>query len=684
MAKGGYVGKILYVNLTDKSIEEIPTEQYEEWGGGLGIGSAIFFERVKDKSIDGFDPDNLVSIMTSPLSGTLAPSASGRTELCGIGSQAYPTPWFTRSNFGGRFAGMIKFAGWDGVVVQGKSESPVWINIVNDKVTIEDAAGLWGLDTYETQEEVWSIVTGQPDVREWWALGGARDGGRTTQKPAVMAIGPAGENLNRNANIMHDSGNAAGQGGFGAIFGSKNLKAISVIGTGSVPVADPAALMQLRQEIVDKFAYHPDEPVLESPTSMVPMYGIMTQQPGYATLLWAPPGGARPQGCMGCYRNCRMNHEDGMANGDICVEGLYWMASGDVSEQNKATNLLDRMGINVYDVFAHDYLLGLYKKGILGPGKQIHSELPWDKYDTYEFIEAYTKAIAYGTDIGADLKDGLTRAVVKWGLWDEHTSDGSLTRPQWGFMEHYDPRLEVEWSYGSLFGDRDINEHDYNWHIHWMPLVTGAVGQEPLISAEDMVNELAKATGLKPEAWDYSAEGIYTDDKLSAVEWHRYYTRFWKQSALYCDWAWPNLINYNSDDKTGASPTYEPALYKAVTGNDITMEKGLEIGQRIWNLHRAIWVLQGRHREQEVFTNYVYDVPTSAPYPLTVKQDGAWTYDICVGRTLDRAKFEDVKDRFYKRMGWDVATGWPTKSGLESLGLGFAASELAKADKLGG
>lgn len=689
MAKGGYVGKILYVNLTDRTTKEIPTAKYEQWGGGHGMGSALFWDLVPDKTIDGFNPDNLVTMMASPFSGTPTPSAAGRTEVQGIGVQAYPVGWFTRSNFGGRFAGQLKFAGWDGIAIQGAADKPVWLNIVNGKVTIEDASGLWGLNTHETQEEIWKIVTDSPDVRDWWSLDGSRDGGRTTQKPAVVAIGPAGEKKNRNACLIHDSGNGAGQGGFGGVLGSKNLKAVSVIGSGSVAIADPAALVDLRLELQKKFGYNVDAPTLETPVAALSgFYGIMTGAPGYGPLLWGPnadnPG--RPQGCMGCYKNCRGVYASGLANGDQCVEGLYWSASGNLGDQMAATTLLDQVGLNVYDVMSHNWLLGLYKQGILGPGKKINSNLPWDKYDTFEFVEAYTNAIVNGTDIGADLADGMPRAAVKWGLWESATSDGSLARPQWGFQEHYDPRLEVEWSYGSLFGDRDINEHGVNWHVHWMPYVRSMAGQAPIISADEMVNALAKATGVNdPKGWDYSVEGIYGDPKLAAVAWHRHYTRFWKQSLGMCDWAWPLLINYNAgDDHEGATPSYEPKFYSAVTGNKLTWEEGLEIGRKIWNLDRAIWVLQGRTREMEVFSNYVYDVPTVAPYPLPVLRDGAWEYDMKnVGRTLDRAKFEDAKTRFYKIEGWDPKTGWPTKSGLGKLGLENVASALEKAGKLG-
>jgi aldehyde:ferredoxin oxidoreductase len=547
MAKGGYVGKILYVDLTGRTTKEIPTSKYEQWGGGHGIGSALFFDLVKDKTIDGFHADNLVTMMTSPMSGTLAPSASGRTEVQGIGVQAYPIPWFTRSNFGGRFSGQLKYAGWDGIAIQGKADKPTWINIVNGKVTFEDAKSLWGLNTHETQEEIWNTVTGSKDVRDWWELSKSRDGGRSTQKPAVVCIGPAGENLTRNACLLHDAGNAAGQGGFGAVLGAKNLKAVSVIGTGDIPIADPAALISTRIDLQKRFGYNVDAPSLESPVPNMALYGILNGSPGYAPLLYGPDKSSRPQGCMGCFKNCRMNHADAQSNGDQCVESLYWSASGVVAEQRAATTLLDQMGLNVYDVRSHDYLLGLYKEGILGAGKKIESDLPFDKYKKYEFVEAYTKAIAYRKPgIGADLADGLPRAAAKWGRWEQDTNSGRLARPQWGYQEHYDPRLEVEWSYGSVFGDRDVNEHGVNWHVHWMPLVRGAVGQAPLLSAEDLTKAIAKATGVNdPKGWDYSNEGIYGDAKLQAVAWHRHYGRFWLQSMGMCDWAWPNLINYN-------------------------------------------------------------------------------------------------------------------------------------------
>ena len=214
----GYTVKILRLNLSNKSTSVIDTEQYEKWGGGHGIGSAIFWDLCPDKTIDGFDPRNVITVMSSPLSGTLAPGVSGRSEVQGIGVQQYPVGWYTRSNFGGRFCGMLKAAGWDGIVIEGAADAPVWVSIANDQVTFEDARRLWGLDTWETQQQIWKAATGDAKLGEWLSVAEAQ----TTQRPAVLCIGPAGENKSRSGALIHGTGHGAGQGGFGGIWGAKN------------------------------------------------------------------------------------------------------------------------------------------------------------------------------------------------------------------------------------------------------------------------------------------------------------------------------------------------------------------------------------------------------------------------------------------------------------------------------
>ena len=162
----------------------------------------------------------------------------------GLGPGLYPIEWFGHSNFGGRFTAQLKFAGWDGIVVEGASDQPVWINIINDQVKIENAAnGIWGMDTWDTQQEISRRVNPKVKHGEWAEFAGNC---YSTQVPAVVCCGPAGERKSRVACLLHGPGSQAALCGFGAVFGSKNLKAISAIGSGSAPIADPKAFMDAR------------------------------------------------------------------------------------------------------------------------------------------------------------------------------------------------------------------------------------------------------------------------------------------------------------------------------------------------------------------------------------------------------------------------------------------------------
>ncbi len=149
----GQAGRILRVDLTKGTIDAFPLGSYAEWWGGHGLGAALFFDLVADKTVGCFDPRNTLVIAPGLFSGTLVPGA-GRAELVGIQAQSYPVEWFGRSNCGGRLASMLKFARWDAIVLEGASATPVWISIVDDDVRLHDATGLWGLQTADVQKAI--------------------------------------------------------------------------------------------------------------------------------------------------------------------------------------------------------------------------------------------------------------------------------------------------------------------------------------------------------------------------------------------------------------------------------------------------------------------------------------------------------------------------------------------------
>jgi aldehyde:ferredoxin oxidoreductase len=289
--------------------------------------------------------------------------------------------------------------------------------------------------------------------------------------------------------------------------------------------------------------------------------------------------------------------------------------------------------------------------------------------------------------IGDALSEGLARAAIQWGRYEEDSASGLLPCAYWGSVEHYDPRVEVEWGYGSLLGERDIMMHSFNYPLHWMPMAMMREGVEPYLSAEQAVKMVAAT--MIPYAgdefmMDYSEgpTGIYSDHKVKQVAWHRHYERFWIDSTGFCGWRWPMFFTDNTIDKLGATPEAEPKFWNAVTGKNITFAEGMEIGRKIWNLDKSIWVLQGRHRDQEVFPGYVHNKPSEA-HVMPVYENGKWSYGTNAGRKLDKAKFEEWKTRFYDFEGWNTTNGWPKRSALESVGLKKVADTLQSKSKLG-
>jgi aldehyde:ferredoxin oxidoreductase len=183
---------------------------------------------------------------------------------------------------------------------------------------------------------------------------------------------------------------------------------------------------------------------------------------------------------------------------------------------------------------------------------------------------------------------------------------------------------------------------------------------------------------------DFSRRNRYSDHIAKLVSWHRYYTRFWKQSALFCELRWPDFLNFNAHNKVGSTGISEPKFLNAVTGGNTTFLDGIELGRKIWNLDHAIWTLQGRHRDMVHFADYAY---TKKAQPGTLylpgRVNGAWNYVNTKGQYIDRDRFEEFKSRFYRLQGWEERTGYPTESTLKSQGLEAVADELKQDGKLG-
>ncbi len=216
----GYTGTILRVNLEKKTVvkEPLNLKAAHDFVGARGLGTKYFCDEV-DPKVDALGPDNKLIFMTGPLTGTAA-SCSGRYEVV---AKAPLTGTIGAANSGGHFGPELKYAGYDGIIFEGVSDSPVYLYINDDKVELRDASHLWGKTVFEATDEL--NKTCGASFR-------------------VACIGPTGENLCLYAGVMNDKHRAAGRGGLGAVMGSKKLKAVVVKGTGSISVARPEGFME--------------------------------------------------------------------------------------------------------------------------------------------------------------------------------------------------------------------------------------------------------------------------------------------------------------------------------------------------------------------------------------------------------------------------------------------------------
>lgn len=228
-----WTGKILRVDLAAGTCTSEATnmEWAHDYMGQRGLATKYLVEET-DPKVDPFSPDNKMIFATGPLTGTIAPTSGRWSVVC----KGPLTGAIACSNSGGFFGAELKNAGWDMVIFEGKSASPVYLDITNDQAELKDASDLWGKSVWETEASL-RERRGDPDVR-------------------VASIGLAGENGVLYAAIVNDLDRAAGRSGVGAVMGSKNLKAVVVRGTVGVTVNDPMALMKTSNVAKEILAEH--------------------------------------------------------------------------------------------------------------------------------------------------------------------------------------------------------------------------------------------------------------------------------------------------------------------------------------------------------------------------------------------------------------------------------------------
>lgn len=634
----GWVGKILRVNLTNGEISEEETMKYtDNFIGGRGINAKIAWEETGPE-INAFDPANRLTIMTGPLTGTAAPGV-GKVMLGTRAPQTYPKPAYTRSSMGGSWGTELKYAGYDGIVIWGKApeSSYLWIN--DREVEMRDGKELWGLDIFATQKRLQRELG--DEIRS-------------------IAIGPAGERLSRISIIENETENAAGQGGFGAVMGSKNLKAVAVKGNGVVRVADPDKLIEIYKHIKNLTPENvlPDLPKIE---------GRYEQK--YSS-------------CEGCPNYCRVKmvvsvpgriHPETYSSEIHCVE-TRWLVKGwniphrdyeneypelpkdmpeieDLASAFEAKVLGNMYGLNMWEVTLGivPWLKMCVEAGIITEERlKIPLEL-----NRGEFWSELFRKIAYREGFGDVLAEGIPRAADIIGEGHEY-----LTTCAHGYVEHWIGR-----------GIQSALTFPY-WILS--ALIWATDSRDPFSDTHDVYRLGYSTPHLSEKQERAISETIYGSNKTTDPTYeHKAQRAIWhqnrcaaKETLVLCESIYPIITSTRTSNGFGDT-SVESMLLSAVTGLEIGEKELDHIGERVFNLERAIMLREGRSREYDVncgIIEYLSDRPDTD------------------GITLDEKLFMKTLDEYYSLRGWDAPTGKPTAEKLIELNLRDSYNNLKKCD----
>lgn len=672
----GYVGRILRLNLTDKTSEIVSTYKYvPKYIGGRTLATKIFWDEVGPE-VDCYDPENKLIYMTGPTTGTGIPTG-GRTEMVGKAPNNYPSQ-FSFSGIGGFFGTELKFAGYDGLIIEGASDEPVHIVIDDDKVEFRPAANLWGMLVHQTQWELKDLLG--EDFKS-------------------MVIGPAGEHLVRNASITTDNDNVMAKSGFGAVWGSKKLKAISVHGTGVVPVADIEKVLELRMKMGDP--YMRPSPVQEQHKQGLPG----TEAEGE----WLRGNVACSYGCnQHCC--CLMMNTDSVIHPERkinhvekCVSvfayaftsdvpnsiGSNWMTpqnhvlpckmlsrefptpdptdpyfeetsalikpdtldfwKPDFDKGNMINELCNEYGIDKWDVtiWLLPWLSMGQKEGVFDG---VDFGAPVDVEDPAFVYKILTDITYRRTEMGDLLAEGMARAIRTLGK--EKFGD---TIYHGRYSNILDAPLDLPISLETAWG------HSFHWQGRgYEATITKptwlATTIELMASSRDMQTMEHHHDTYENYLKIVNSDDVYDSQELvdSIVMNER--KGEMKDSVTCCEFQSPDLW-WQSE---------EAEMYAAATGYPMTLEEIVEAADRSKNLFRAVLIRNdGRDRELEV----------SAVWPGICIPD-PW------GEVADWDGFNRLVDRYYATRGWDKKTAWPYRETWEAVGLSDVADEMEKLGKL--
>jgi len=617
----GYAGKFLEVDLSTEDIKEtrFDDDVLKEYIGGRGLAAKILWNRLGSKweTVDPLEPENILLFLTGPLTGFFP---GGRICVSGKSPQSNGV---VGSTVAGEFGIELRCAGYDGIIVVGESEKPVYLFIKDSDVEVRDAGHVWGKDAKKTvamlTKECRELLKSRfPRYGEW-------------KEPAMLYIGPAGENKVRTAVVAAKWTHAAGYGGYGAVMGSKKLKAIAVKGTGPLPeVADMEKVKKLMQRVC--------EDVYEE--ELWRRWG--TGAAGYEV-------GAKTSSEP--IRNWQEEWHDEKSFGVDKFENRVWIKSywGDFGCPTTCLKIaMVKTGTFKGAITDNpDYELQAY----LGPNLGIFTP------EANVFLASLVDDLGLcGIQTGNLL--GFVAELFQRGILAKEDLDG--LEPKWGDTEAFAAlarkiafregigNLLAEGTYHAALKIGEMKNVDVlQYAVQCKGIGIGAHG---IRSGKDYPKIISYACSVQG--------GDHTSTAGLPLDWGgSELMEIFNDSGVYC--------NFNT---FGVPRKVRFQFYRAVTGLELTQKEWCyKKALRVLQLQRALLLLGGpdlmwNPKIHDVNPSRFYEPLPSGPYK---------------GKTVDRARFEKEKMRYYEAVGWDE-NGVPRSEVLRRLGLDDVDRTLEK------
>jgi aldehyde:ferredoxin oxidoreductase len=632
--------KILRVNLnTHSSAEECARELEDRFLGGRGVGAWILFNELAD-GIEPLDPRNIIIFSVGPLTGTAFP---GSARLS-ITSKSCMTGGINWGNVGGFFASELSHSGWNHLVISGRSSTPIYLYISNNKIEFRNAAHLWGADTWETEDIIRNELS---DLRI-----------------QVLSIGIAGENLVPFSVIITNRTRAAASGGLGAIMGSKNLKAIAVRGTLRRPVSHPREFSRISKLFSAKLKRTKCTKGLRkdgtfgffiTPVNDANLYSYRNTQDDHyediekSAIAWANWRKIKKSwdSCSNCpiecgrffleadqgpYRGLRVPVPE--HNTHIAFGARLDMTSP--SHILKAFEMISRYGLdNDAVAVVISWAFECYEKGILTKADTDSLELTWGNNDA---VISLIRKIALRQGFGEVLSRGCEKASETIGKGSDYYCSSQKGQDNLDVF-----RVDKGWGLGvaaSLRGGRHLD---------------GAPNTE--FSSENMEEASKKlfaiSTAFMPTTYE---------EKGKLVSWYSHFKAAIDALGVCYFTSWWSSIDHLGPDEYGSA--LSALLGKEIQGQDL-----MRYGERIHNVEKA-------------FNSLHTDFERKHDYPPLIFFEEPIKSGKFKGEMLSRQKYDEMLNEFYEAKHWDIKTGLQFESHLIDLGLPEVAKRLAEAGKL--